>query len=337
MFDRLRSLCAAGLSPRQETELISWHQRHFRRRAERLDPSFFPGRETGSEAIESLGGGAYAWFRNGEFRDGLGAFCHAVAKNHNPPTGFLYYWRGSATIQFLRREASGLLAQRRKLQRNLRLALQSGFRSATSGRETRWSLPEWSSGAPHRGASAEAVPLDQIRVDVGTLRGRALVRAVLEAAGRPLTLAELGAIVERSHEFVDERPEADPDQPTPDPDAVDPERAVLRGELEARIRSLYDRLDEPTRRVLIARRFAEPDRSAPSFRDVAPWVGRGHETCRKLELRFREAMRRLVDGDERTEAASILAELMRTDPLAESLDVPPERSSPTEGEAGPTP
>jgi hypothetical protein len=336
VLEQLRRLCGNELSQREEQGVIDWHHRHFRRRAERLDPSFFPGQEKNADSIASLGGGAYAWFKDGELRDGRGAFRIAVDQSHDPPTGFLYYWRGSATVTFLlREETSGRLAFRRKRQRNLRLALRKGFRSSTHGGETRWSLPEWPEGGPPA-ATVDAMPVEQIRVEAETLRGAALVRAILEAAGRPLTQAEIAAVDEQSLGLADERPDRDPDRRPLSSNGADPELATMRRDLEPRLRALYEGLDELTRRVLVARRFAEPDAPLPSFRAIAGFVGKGHETCRKIELRFRAAMQRLVEKSEQRLATEILVELIRTDPLTAEFEAahPPRAISNPENRSG---
>lgn len=289
-----------GTLGRDELRLYQQHRAHFRRRVQPLDPSFFPGNEKSDEAARSLANGAYASFAKEPKYDGEPAFFHAVRKHHQSITGFLYYWRDSATIRFLRNEGSELLCARAKIQRNIRLHLKSTFRplGARSG-QTLWALPEW----PDERLRERPPNLENIEARPRAHGIKELIRAVLEAAGTPLTRAEIAAVVERVFGFAREVQldhELHPEHHEQHP-------ALATTALRRRIEAFWASLDDEARELLWVRGYSEKGVATVSFREVAEKLGRrSGETYRLMERRIFERLRKSFDADEMREAVPFL-------------------------------
>lgn len=307
MEDLLKRFVGGERSGRTQAPLLREHRRHFQRRVRPLDSSFFPGRERSDEAIESLANGAFASFDKEPTHEGRPAFKYAVDKGFSPPTGFLYYWRASATILFLRREGPDVLRARANIQRNVRLHVQDACEQVRRGVETRWALPAWSEAQ----RAAPPPPIDQISVDLGTAgRGKSLVEAVLKAAGAPLTRAEISAVIERSSGFLEEV--ADPTGLMWAVDAVSEsvEREITRAQLGESVRRFVASLSDEERQLLIDRGYASSGRKRTSFRAVAELRGKSPETYRKMEKRIVEAVGSTFEPEEMVEVTSLIVEAL---------------------------
>ena len=139
----LRDFASGSLSRSGERQLYGKHQRHFGKRVRVLDPAFFPGAEKSEEAYASMGNEAFASFSTEPHHEGEPAFVYTINQELSP-AGFLYYWRASATIQFMRRNGPEALQDRLNLLRNVRIHLKEGFQRIPSPiGEDRWGLPHW--------------------------------------------------------------------------------------------------------------------------------------------------------------------------------------------------
>lgn len=315
MEELLRRLVAETLGTKGEAKLYSDHKSHFRRRVRVLDSSFFPGREKNDEAATSLANGAYAEFRNVPRYSGEPAFFHTVTKSL-PARGFLYYWRTSATMDFLRREGSTALRTRLSILRNTRIHLRKGFvaHSASGKRgEERWGLPGW----PRSVATMDDRDAMKVRVDLRGKRGRSALTAILEAVGYPLTRAQIACVWQNST-FRDEPTETSlelrggPDMtPCPHPNARD---HLCEADVRHRVRAFFcEKLSEVERQVLRARRYDDATVPTRSFREVAQLIGaRTEETYRLVERSVFEKFRRVFADPEDWEASvRALIEVLR--------------------------
>jgi hypothetical protein len=285
----LGKLVAGSLGSSEETELYGTHQRHFRRRARVLDASFFPGREKSDPAIESLGNGAYASFKSEPTHEGQPAFAYALARQL-PPLPFLYYWRNSATLQFLRREGPERLRDRFKLFRNIRLNLKDGFEAVGERAGEALFAPERWKGKRRD----PALDLDTLRVDLDKKRGKALLLAVFEAAGAPLTRAELGRVLEKNLGLEDGQEvkvAAEIEVADSGAAASAMDSGIAKAQIEQRARAFFARLPAEQRALLGARGYGE-EGERRSFRQVAQQLGRlKEESYRLMERKILEALR----------------------------------------------
>lgn len=302
-MDQLLKELDAGERSDDDPRLYAAHSRHFIRRARPLDPSFFPGREKSPEAIQSLANGAYASFCSEPTHDDLPAFRWVVRRGFVPVTGPLYYWMDSAAIRFLRREGPDLLRARARIQRNVRLNLRDGFSQfGTRFNEVLWGLPEWRDGS----VSAVQDP-EGVTVDIANLRGRALIRAVLEAVGAPMTRAEIGNVIERSFQFAEETSATEHTEVAVAALADDLDSRVALGQLEPRVTRFWDSLSDEDRTLLAIRGYGEGGALRP-FRLVAERIGRlGAESWRLKERAILEALRERFDPAEMPEVVRLLA------------------------------
>ncbi len=315
LYDRYRANSSSDtfgtLSRQEEQSLLNEHARHFHKRTRVLDPAFFPGREKTKEGIRSVSHGAYASFRQEPNYDGEPAFIHTTTKAL-PPTLFLYYWRSSATIEFLRRNGSSDLKARLNLLRRISLHLKQGFVQVGDHRgEALWAC---TTKVPARTPNNEP-RLDLLDIDVRAMRGRAEIEAVLMTLGLPLTRSEIAGVLQRlNHEA--------PQRETPIEDAPmealgDPQRStetnMVRREVSARVQKFFDDLSEEEKTMLGARGYSDATRPLRSFREVSELIGgRGPESFRLMErtvLRsFGEAF---SDAEESTIAAQSFMECIQ--------------------------
>lgn len=287
------------------TSLFAVHDRHFRRRVNRLSSVFFPGSEKTKASIASLSGGAFASFANEPTHEGEPAFEFALRSEISSPAGFLYFWRGSATILFLLREGPLALRELTKLQRNVRIHLRERFVRVERRGETRWALPEWS-------------PLERARPGPGQLpvvdmknagRGKQLIETILRAAEAPLTRGEISAVIQRSSGFARE-------VGTPEgfelADRVNPwlsvEADLVKTQVRARAFELFRSFSDEEIRLLRSRGFHRPAAKLRSFRDLAAELTptRSAEHWRLCERRIFERIQREFEREEMPEVSSIL-------------------------------
>lgn len=310
--DLLKRYVTGDRSSRVQEPLIHEHRRHFRRRVRPLHPSFFSGRDRSPDAIESLANGAFASFSEEPTHEGRPAFRYAVEKRFSPPTGFLYYWRASATILFLRREGSALLRARANIQRNVRRHVQEACEPVQRAGEERWALPHWD----ERQRQANPPPIDGVSVDLASAgRGRALITAVLKAAGAPLSRAEISAIIERSSGFLNEVNE--PEGLIASLDAFNEliEARVTRAQLQRAARRFVDQLSDEERQLMRDRGYTTTGGKQKSFRTIAKErPGRGAETYRKMERRILEALPNAFEPEEITTAIELVVEALSEGP-----------------------
>ena len=306
-FERLlKRLVQSRLGRRGERRLVDLHLHHFRRRVRVLDPVFFPGNERSDDAIVSLGHGAYADFVQEPEFEGESAFHHAIHAPL-PPLPFLYYWRASATICFLRKHASGPLHARLNVMRNVRIHLRTGFDPIAACRgEPRWALPEWSAQT-----RARAAPLDtrSLHVDLTGRRGKAAVRAILSAAGAPLTRSEIAGILLRCgclgtpDVVFDAR-----DAASPIPDADD---LLSATEVRAGVAKFFATLTPEDVALLRARGYTRAGCPRVPFPEVARQLGRlSAESWRLKERRILELFRERIDPVDAPVAVTHLIELL---------------------------
>ena len=300
MDQLIGKLTDGTLTPFEERRLVRMHQQHFRRRVCRLDPAFFPGRENSDAGIESLGGEAYASFRNEPTHQGEPAFRYVQQQGY-PKTSFLYYWRNSATIQFLRRIGDSALRDRLNLLRNVRIHLHREFvRLGQVGRDWLWAAKN---GPKIRDPQA-SVDVDGLAQRLGALRGLEAIRKIFEHAEMPLTRAEVAAVLARrshqlSHQVMFGHVEEVPELSAP-PKA---ENAVLAREARERATAFWHDLDDDEKRLLGARGYGRAQNRLTSHRKVAETTGtRSAEGWRLIELsilkRFAEQFPEPWEADE---------------------------------------
>lgn len=299
----LKRFVAGRTSRRAERALVELHLRHFQRRVRVLDPCFFPGRERSDDAIVSLGHGAFVDFASApDFDDGP-AFRHAIHAPL-PALPFLYYWRASATIRFLRKHGSAALRARLKVLRNVRIHLREGFvRIDTPTGEPRWALPEWT--------AVRGLPMDlrAVQVDLRGVRGKAAIRAILAAVGAPLTRCEIAGIMLRCPQHaapieVQGTREMVADDPPPD-------ARLHQAAVRARVERIFAQLSADDVALLRARGYTSAGQPRVSYPAVARQLGRlSAESWRLKERRILEIFREHFDPDEAALAVSYLLELL---------------------------
>lgn len=308
VMERLLVKLRAGiLGPQGQRQLLGEHQRHFVRRVRRLPPIYFREADRSPDGFRALSNDAYMWFQQAPAFSGLTAFTYVLA-NKLRAVGFLYTWRGSATMRYLREQGSEELRQRCLMLRNVRIHLKEAF--VPCGRragERLWALSEWGDDALERrpdGGPGHVAP------ELHGVRGKEAIRQVLLAAGMPLTRSELAKVLlERAglepiryvdHAF-DELPAASGESP---------ESLLSDREIAKRVHEFYDSLSETERKLLRARGWGEANPSSlRSFRKVAQELGgMGHESYRLMERRILEAFRNTFDDpEERAQAAVAFA------------------------------
>lgn len=290
----------------EEARLYDAHCGYFCHRVRSLDPSFFPGSEKSTEAARSLANGAYASFAKEPEHFGQPAFVYAVSKAFRPPSGFLYYWRDSAAIRFLRKEGSELLRARANLQRNVRIHLRQGFRMiARRLGQTTWAPHEWSQ--PNELISR--AELDRLHLSIDGRDTKALVRAVLEEAKTPLTASEITSVIERALGYAREVPLHGEHAEG----AIAPEETVFTSALQRRLQQFWETVDREERELLIARGYAEGGVAKVSFRVVAEKLGRlGGESYRNKEREIFERLRAAFSEDEMDLVAKWLVDQLAT-------------------------
>lgn len=310
----LRKLRAGFLAQREQRKLYDEHVRAFRRRVRRLPRVFFPGSERSPEAVDSLANGAYVWFRDEPAFANSPAFAYVVDREL-PARPFLYFWRASATMRFLRQEGPDELRDRCRLIRNLRIHLREGFATfgSRSG-EKLWGLPEWDARA---GEHRNGFSLSSLHVDLGTARGKDAIRRILQAAAVPLTRAEIAAVILENKGLTS----IDEVASESDHDLVDVEATNAEHELHARqvkdeARSFYRALTARERALLKVRGYGDGAGAVRSWRNVARELdGRSAETYRLMERKVLEAFRDRFDPEDLTLAVAALAALIREDTL----------------------
>jgi hypothetical protein len=313
MESLLRKLLRGVLAQGELRQLIREHQRHFRRRVRRLPRLYFPGSEKSPDAIESLSHEAYTWFDRVSAYSGQTAFAYVVDRGYPPPL-FLYHWRASATMRFLKEQGSEQLRERFRILRNVLIHLREGFAVVGDLRGERlWGLPEWAAAAPAR---PDDLRLSALDVDLAGTRGKVAVRRVLEAAGCPLTRSEVAAIL-LEHLGVDGFDEVGYETPPPvaGGDGATPETQLAAQRLAARVEAFYAALTPADRALLIARGYGEEGQKTRSWRKVAKLLGeKSAETYRTMEADLLDRLRdHFDDPEELVRAAGILSDLIRSD------------------------
>lgn len=316
----------APLPLEEERVLLKEHLRRFRRRVENLSPAWFPGREKNEEAIESLGGGAFADFLRNPRYDDEPAFVFPVTHDL-PAAGFLYYWRNSATMEFLRREGSGELRDRLRLLRNVRIHLRDGFsEGGCLHGEPLWWLP---GDSPPPRIPSEPLNLKDAAPCVGRKRGKAAISAILRHAGVPLTQSEICKVLlemaglEPRIESMGDRVLESFDTP--------PDRGLMEADVRARAQKFVRELSAVERTLLITRGYTQDEKPRVSHREVAERLpGRSAETYRLLEHSIlRTFAERFPERDELRLAVSVLVSELRKEmgdvgemPQPDPLDQP---------------
>ncbi len=278
------------------------HHRHFAHRARPLDSAFFPGGEKSSESLRSLGNGAYASFAEEPLYEGHPAFQH-ILQTELPALGFLYYWKNSATIAFLRREGSGALKHRLNVMRSVRIHLHQGFFAVGSLRgEAVWWFED-RAFSPRR-------PIDPAKLS-GALEGsgKTAIVQLMKRAEAPLTRAEIAcALMQCRHEVVEEVLNDDLNTPQP---ALS-EARVLAQETARRTRAFFHSLSLEEQRVLKMRGYGEGGKKMRSFREVAERMGdKTPETWRLVEKRVLKVFAEHFNEQEEAQiAAKTLSQLL---------------------------
>lgn len=298
------------------------HQRNFARRVRQLNVDWFPGREKSTHSIESLGGGAYLAFQDERTHHRKSAFKYCLDEGL-PPFGFLYYWRTSATIAYLRSTASPCLHLRLKVLRNVTLALRKFRAVGKQGHQCLWwfpdrPVPEESSD----GQDVKSVPTISVAQKVPSVIAHILVHT-----GRPMTKAELNDAVLRA--LGVQQPEPESIDLVPEPTvAEDGERALLEGEVRARTLQFWNRLSDVEKDLLAVRRWGASNPRKVSWERVAQLMARIRETksgehWRNQEKPIIEGLKTQFDPSEGPVMVSVLTELVRRHPLPEPLGTPP--------------
>lgn len=293
---------AGGPDKQQEAALVTQHHHHFAHRARPLDPAFFPGGEKSSESLRSLGNGAYASFAEEPLYEGHPAF-HHVMKTELPALGFLYYWKNSATIAFLRSEGSSALKHRLNVMRSVRIHLHQGFFAVGSLRKEAVWWFEQRSFPPRR-------MLDPAKLGGAlTGSGKAAIVQLMKRAEVPLTRAEIAcALMQSRHEIVEEVLDDALSAPQP----ARSEAQVLAQETARRTRAFFSGLTPEERRVLKMRGYGEDGKGTRSFREVAERMGdKTPETWRLVERRVLKVFaEHFNEREEALVAAATLSQLL---------------------------
>ncbi len=300
-----------SLERQEEQALVRLHLSHFIRRVRAFDRGFFPGGEKSEDAFTSLGNGAFTSFDKETIYEGAPAFDN-VLQRHLPAVGYLYRWRASATVQYLKREGPELLQERFRMRRNIQIHLREGFEVVGFLRSQRlWGpvdLPL------QERAKDQIFDPDSVQIEAEGLRGKALVREVLRAAGVPLTRDEIAHVVGRLEGVqapqeinVDDEGALGATQSTQA--LVDAQR--LEEQVSDRVDRLFARLNDKQRRLLLVRGWAD-ERPQVSFKEAAKRHGAwSEESCRQHEKKLLERIaRHFTDVDELRAAGRRLAMLL---------------------------
>ena len=305
----IEKLVTDDLSPLEERRLVKLHQSHFSRRVSQLDPVFVPGREKTKDGIESLGNEAYASFCSEKTIQGRPAFHHAF-KEGLPPAGFLYYWRNSATIQFLRRVGDTSLHGRLKVLRNVRIHLRRDFKAVGQ----RYGQSLWAPKATKLGRDPQhEVDVDDIAHRLDTARGAAAIRQIFELAQVALTRAEIAAVLFRKlGEPTGNIPFEPIDTAVFASTPARAEAAVLTEEARARAHQFWKELDEEEQQLLATRGYGRGQEKLTPHRRVAELLPRrSSEGWRLIELsilrRFAERFSERWEADAALEVIRELA------------------------------
>ena len=301
----LKKLYSGALQKQEERALYAAHNRCFGRRMRTLNASFFPGREKTPSGISSLANGAYASFRNEPAYDGAPAFAQVVTRRL-PAEGYLYFWRASATIQFLRREASSHLRARLLLYRSVGSHLRTGFEVVgQSAGEALWS-PRGVSLGPRK----HRPNIDELQVVLDGARGTKAILAIFTQVDMPLTRNEVAAILERVCGLEVYECSLGRNEPV----ALDPyaqvEEQLTESQLHPRVSRFVSSLEVTTLRILKARGYG-PSQPHRSLNAVSEELGIPAETLRRRERRAFERFRRLFPerAEFRTAARLLASEL----------------------------
>lgn len=287
------------------------HQRHFSRRVRHLPRTFFPGAERSPDAITSLGNGAFVWFEKVGAFSGQPAFTYVIDRGL-PVRPFLYFWRASATMRYLKEEGSRELKARCLVLRNVRIHLRQGFATrGDRGGERLWGLEEWEASRWQR---RPARPVSALDVALTGARGKAAIRRILVAADAPLTRSEIAAVLlEHFGLNAPEELRVESIDPFSRGDGQTPETALEAEEIRARVREFHRGLTPRERDLLAARGYGESGKGVRSFRTVAKELpGRSAESYRLMERKILEAFRdHFDDPSELPRAAAALTSLIR--------------------------
>ena len=288
-----------------ERTLLTAHHHRFDRRVQRLSPVWFPGRDKSPEAIESLGGAAFVDFLNTPRYDDEPAFIYPMT-HELPHDGFLYFWRNSATMEFLREEGSDELRARLKVLRNVRIHLRSGFREIGAlHREALW----WMHDQPSPARDGHTpVNLDGTSTMLGGARGKAAITALLRHVGVPLTQSEISSVILEAAGF-EPRIEGMGDRVVVE-NHPGPDRALFDADVRARAVRFVRELTDAERTLLVARGYGQDGKPRVSHREVAQRLpGRSAESYRLLEHSILQTFAdRFPDRDEREVAVSALVD-----------------------------
>lgn len=292
LSELLQRRVTGELTQAAEKELIEKHCAHFIRRVRRLGPSYFPAEDKSEDALRSLALEAYVVFTKEAFCGAHPPFRLAVENWLGREAGWLYYWRGSATIQFMGLQAGSRLHELKKLRRNVRIHLNSGHfvHIAKLGGETLWGLR----GHTPPGVTFPRPQPDDLATSLGSIRGRDAVRAILLAADTALTLTEIVAVWARVRDLVSD----DSDHLETAPMGDLPEEVVERQDLGRRVQRFWKEvLNAEDRRLIIARGHSVEKRLHP-WVEVAPRLGdKSRETYRKREERILILIREYFAGE----------------------------------------
>lgn len=295
----------------EERELIRLHVHYFRRRVARLGSRWFLGAEHSPEAIESLAQDAFEAFGREPFRNGQSAFEYALSNRFANPIGILYYWRGSATFEYLERKGSPLLEARRQLRLNVIDALREHVMSSET------------EGRPRYGAyRLEGRELDDLVLPPGLRGAPEAVQLVLSQTRRPVTADEVCDVVELNATFPIARTETPGRREAAPESAADvAESARRQSDLSDRVRRYFEALDGDERLLLARRGFGQGEAGLVSFEAVREKDdGQPDEELRQRERGIIERFRVLLAPGELSAAVEILGRLVRRHALR-SVDV----------------
>ena len=303
------------LSKKEQVRLREEHLRHFRRRLERLPPEWFPQRDKSRDAVDSLGDGACGSFYSEALYDGEPAFVHTVSAGH-PYKGFLYRWRTSATIDYLKRHGSYELRVRLNTLRNVRIRLREAFRvvGRRAGEQLWWFRDEV---PPQRDGRFE-LNIDAVPALPSKRVSQTVVSTILRAQGAPLTRSELATVILRLNSL--ETPPTVSTDDVPLPDDSTGLSDMLEHEISEHAQRFFSELGEMERKVLIARGYgADSHLPKVSFREVAQELGKySPEYFRLMERRIIFALGTEFPVREEAEiAVRVLVDLIGAESLNE--------------------
>ena len=290
----------------EQKELLSAHQKNFQRRVRRLPRDWLPSNDNSPEAIESLGNASCASFCAEPCYEGMPAFVYTVFKSL-PSRGFLYTWRSSATIAFLRRNGSDSLRERLKTFKNMRVRLRDDFAEVghIHGERLWWideDAPERLPTMPINLANAPVIQAPKIT--------KSLIRTLMKAFGVPLTRTELALIVLQARgQLQDAVMVADDAQNVV---SVSDRASVMDDEIKSRAVEFFERLTLEERRLLQARGYGAANAPRVSHRVVAEKLGgRGAESFRQMEKSILQAFAaEFEQRDEAEVAVEVLVDLL---------------------------